>query len=64
MNPNLPINQQNIDDLNEQDLHEQAGLVFNGYDEDGLKEWIGSDAKWKRYDDLLTQQLADSEQII
>lgn len=34
------------------DLHEQAGLLFQGVDEDGRKEWLGTKAQWARYEEL------------
>ena len=53
MNSNLPIDKQNIDNFEEQDLHEQAGLVDTGIDEDGDVMWCGTDVQWKKYEELL-----------
>lgn len=36
-------------------LHEEAGLLFDGMDEDGDFEYIGSEKQWKKYYSLLEQ---------
>jgi hypothetical protein len=36
----------------EKDLHEQAGLIKAGLNEDGEQEWIGTDEKWRFYEQL------------
>ena len=35
-----------------EDLHEKAGLVPAGKDEDGEQEWLGTQEAWDRYDEL------------
>lgn len=37
------------------DLHEEAGLLCDGVNEDGDLEWIGSDKQWKKYHSLVEQ---------
>lgn len=37
------------------DKHEEAGLVFSGINEDGEKEWIGTDKEWNRYSELIQE---------
>jgi len=61
MNPYLPIDKQNIDNIEEMDLHEEAGLLFQGYDEDGMKEWLGTKAQWKKYEELEREQMIEEE---
>jgi hypothetical protein len=43
------------------DLHEQAGLLFQGIDEDGRKEWLGDKKAWDRYEELERQESIDLE---
>jgi len=33
-------------------LHEEAGLLFNGTDEDGMEEWLGTKAQWAKFAEL------------
>lgn len=65
MNPYLPIDKQNIDqDYKLSDnhlLHEQAGLLYNGTDEDGVDEWLGTKAQWKKYEELEREQMIEEE---
>lgn len=35
------------------DLHEKAGLICIGIDEDGALEWLGSKEEWEKYYQLL-----------
>ena len=34
------------------ELHEEAGLVPAGVDEEGNNQWIGTDKQWQRYTEL------------
>lgn len=38
------------------DLHEVAGLLSAGLDEDGDMEWIGSAKAWQRYEELVNEE--------
>jgi len=44
--------QQEIKEDNDYDLHEQAGLVYWGRNDDGEDEWYGPDKAWKKYNEL------------
>jgi len=35
------------------ELHEEAGLVPAGADEEGNNQWIGTDKQWQRYEELI-----------
>ena len=65
MNPYLPADKQNIDqDYKLSDnhlLHEQARLLYNGTDEDGVDEWLGTKAQWKKYEELEREQMIEEE---
>lgn len=37
------------------DLHEQAGLVRAGVNDEGEQEWMGTDERWKEYERLLEE---------
>jgi hypothetical protein len=43
------------------DLHEQAGLLFQGVDEDGRKEWLGTKKQWDKYEELGRQEMIEEE---
>jgi len=43
------------------DLHEVAGLLFQGIDEDGSKEWLGTKAQWNKFAELERQESIDLE---
>ena len=34
------------------DLHKIAGLVYTGKNEEGEKEYLGTEAEWERYEEL------------
>ena len=38
-------------------LREEAGLVDSGLDEEGNILWIGTDAQWRRYEQLLLEKI-------
>lgn len=40
----------------EKDLHEEAGLVRAGLNEDGEQEWIGTDEQWHFFEQLEAQK--------
>ena len=37
-------------------LHERAGLIYNGRNEDGEDEWIGTDNQWDELEKLLEER--------
>jgi len=43
------------------DLHEEAGLLYQGEDEDGQPMWLGSKKAWDRYAELERQEMIDQE---
>ena len=47
---------ENIDDLDEPNLYERAGLTYCGKDEDGLDEWMGTKKQWDRYSELEAEE--------
>jgi len=47
--------QQEIKEDNDYDLHEQAGLVYWGRNDEGEDEWVGSNAKWNKYSELINK---------
>ena len=38
---------------NDYDMHEQAGLIYSGIDDDGDDLWMGSSKQFKKYEELL-----------
>jgi len=41
-----------VADNEPKNLHEEAGLVAIGLNEDGIMEYEGTDAQWKAYEEL------------
>lgn len=41
--------------VEESDLHELAGLVDAGIDEDGEQQWLGNSQQWEKYEELIKQ---------
>lgn len=39
------------------ELHEEAGLIFTGRDEDGEPTWLGSDRAWQKFNSLTNKNL-------
>ena len=53
---NTPIDKQNIDNFSDEDIHEQAGLIFSGINFEGETEWIGTKLQWEKYERLLNNE--------
>lgn len=54
---NLPPDNQDVgNEPLETDLHEQAGLMCVGKDEDGVLEWQGTKAQWNKFEELEANQ--------
>lgn len=44
---------ENIDDIDDNmDLHERAGLIAQGRDEDGDMQWLGNQKQWNKFREL------------
>ena len=41
------------------DLHIQAGLSFSGQNGEGQNEYIGTTKQWKKYEQLIKEQLTN-----
>ena len=43
------------------DLHEEAGLVKAGLNDDGEQLWIGTEAQWKLYEQMVAGEAMAKE---
>lgn len=48
------MSEKNNDTINEAiyELHEEAGLLYWGRNDDGEDEWVGSDKAWRKFSEL------------
>lgn len=43
------------------DLHEQAGLIKAGFDEDGEQLWLGTEKQWRLYEQMVAGEAMAQE---